>query len=130
MSAGGPGILRLGFLADGAFKLLVAAAHLLLLPTLVDLLGAPAGMIALTAAMVALSAIAEIVFALRSGEGTHTKYLIAYDSGWVLATVLALMLGSGPGGWVWLAFQAAASPVLALAFLRGREQLVTSSTSL
>lgn len=111
-------LLRVGFLADGLFKLLMAAIYGALSPTLAALFDVPERLLVLTAVMVALSACAEGWYALADGAGTHTRFLIAYDGSWVLATVLALVLGAGAGGWVWLCFQAAASPLLALLFLR------------
>lgn len=113
-------VLRLGFLADGIFKLLVAALYVALSSTLADLFAVPGWLLLLTALLVALSAVAEIRYALVDGAGDRTGHLIAYDSSWVLATVLALVLGAGAGGWVWLGFQALASPVLATVFFRRR----------
>lgn len=119
MTNRGPSLLRIGFLADGIFKLLVAAAYLVVQPILSDLLGVPAWVLVLSAVAVSLSGVAEIVFSLTSGDGTHTRFLVAYDSAWVLATVLAVLLGSGAGGWIWLFYQVVASSLMALAFTRG-----------
>lgn len=113
-------LLRLGFLADGLFKLLVAVFYLGWSTLVSDLLGVPGWVPVLAALMVALSAAAEIRYALVDGAGTHTMLLVLYDGSWVLATLLALVLGAGAGGWVWLGFQAIASPVLAVLFLRRR----------
>lgn len=113
------GLLRAGFLADGLFKLLVAAAYLVLNAAFSDLLGVGTWWLAATAAMVALSGVAEIVFAARSGAGSHTRYLVAYDGGWILVTVIVLLLGPASWGWAWLLYQALASPLIAIAFVRG-----------
>lgn len=119
MTGRGPGLLRIGFLTDGVFKLLVAAAYLAARPLLGTLLDVPAWVLVLTAVAVALSGVAETVFALSSGAGTHIRFLVGYDSGWVLVTVLAVLLGPGAGGWIWLFYQVVASALMALAFSRG-----------
>lgn len=110
-------LLRIGFLADGLFKLLVAVLYLGWSTMFSDLLGVPGWLPVLAALMVALSAAAEIRYALTDGAGTHTMLLVVYDGTWLLATLFALVLGAGAGGWVWLGFQGIASPVLAALFL-------------
>ncbi len=114
--------LRFGFLGDGCFKLLVAATYVALLPPLADVLGADRWLLIATAALVAASGVAEIAFAVRSGAGSHTRYLIAYDSGWVAATVAATLLaanGVAVAGTLWLVFQLLASPLVAAVFAFG-----------
>ncbi|GAA1712765.1 hypothetical protein GCM10009809_06110 [Isoptericola hypogeus] len=115
-------MVRLGFLADGVWKALVGVAMLALLRALVDELGAPGWLLGVTAAAVLASAAAEAAYAVRNGAGTHTKYLVAYDSGWVLVSVLALVLARSDVGlaWVlWLGYQLVAAPLLAVIFARG-----------
>lgn len=110
--------LRFGFIADGCFKLLVAAA----LPPLSPRLGAQRGLALATSTAVASSGIAEIAFGVRSGAGSHTRHLAAYDSGWLAVTGVAAALatrGSPHGGRLWLGYQAAASVPLALVFAAG-----------
>ncbi|MFC0672841.1 hypothetical protein [Brachybacterium hainanense] len=116
------GLLRIGFLADGVVKLLVASAYGGLRVPLAQLLGASAGLLLLTAVLVAASGVAEVVYAVRSGAGSHTRYLIVYDGGWLLVTVGAALIGIGEGragGGIWLLAQALGSLGIAIVFVRG-----------
>lgn len=112
-------LLRAGFVADGCFKLLVAAA----LPAAASRMGWSSRLALAASGAVAVSAAAEIDFGVRSGAGSHTRYLAAYDTGWLAASGLATLLarrGSPHAGRVWLGYQAAASVPLTLAFSRLR----------
>ena len=114
--------LRVGFLADGVFKLLVASIYVVLLPVVTYFLDTSPWLLAATATLVAISGIAEIAFALRNGAGSHTRYLVAYDSGWVTVTVIAALLAFNDvlgAGTLWLAFQLLASPLVAVVFALG-----------
>jgi hypothetical protein len=114
--------LRFGFLADGVFKLLVAATYVVLLQTLTGALGVASWLLVATAALVGASGVAEIAFALRCGAGSHTRYLVAYDSGWVAATGVAALLafyGVAGAGELWLGYQLLASPLVAVLFALG-----------
>ncbi len=113
--------LRLGYIADGCFKLLVAAA----LPTAATRIGASRHLAVVASGAVLASAVSEIDFGVRSGSGSHTRYLVAYDSGWLAASGLAAFLArreAPHAGRVWLGYQAAASIPLAIAFSRGRRR--------
>lgn len=115
-------LLRIGFFADGVFKAVVAVVMLVLLEPITRHNGAPAWLLLLTVLAVSISAVAEIAYAARNGTGTHTKYLVAYDAGWFLATAAALFLvfGRGAEGWtLWLSYQVIASPIIAIVFFRG-----------
>ncbi|WP_051662428.1 MULTISPECIES: hypothetical protein [unclassified Microbacterium] len=120
--------LRVGFLADGVFKLLVASIYVVLLQVMTDFLDAPPWLLVATAALVATSGIAEITFALRSGAGSHTRYLVAYDSGWVIVTFIAALLAFNDvlgAGTFWLAYQLLASPLVAAVFAFGARRAQT-----
>lgn len=109
--------LRLGFVADGCFKLLVAAA----LPAAAARVDASRRLAVAASGAVLVSAVSEIDFGVRSGAGSHTRYLVAYDSGWLAASGVAaffLRRGSPHAGPVWLGYQAVASVPLAIAFIR------------
>ncbi|GAB3749264.1 hypothetical protein [Microlunatus parietis] len=116
-------MLRFGFVADGVWKALVGAAMLALLPWLISSADAPGWLLGLTAVAVLASAAAEIAFGIHSGAGSHTKYLVAYDAGWVLASVASVLLITAlgaTGAWtLWLCYQLAAAPVAAVVFARG-----------
>ena len=111
--------LRLGFIADGCFKVLVAAA----LPAVAARVETSRHLAVAASGAVLVSAVSEFDFGVRSGAGSHTRYLAAYDSGWLAATSVAVLLlrrRSPHAGRVWLGYQAIASVPLALAFSRGR----------
>lgn len=111
--------LRLGFIADGCFKVLVAAA----LPAVAARVETSRHLAVAASGAVLVSAVSEIDFGVRSGAGSHTRYLAAYDSGWLAATSVAVLLlrrRSPHAGRVWLGYQAIASVPIALAFSRGR----------
>ena len=115
-------LLRIGFFADGVFKAAVAVAMLVLFALTTDNLGAPGRLLLVTAFAVSASAVAEISFAVRNGSGTHTKYLVVYDAGWILVSVVVLVLPlqcSGYGSVLWLSYQLILSPVVAVLFLHG-----------
>lgn len=110
-------LLRLGFVADGCFKLLVAAC----LPAAATRIGASSPLAVTASAAVLASAVTEIDFGVRSGAASHTRYLAAYDSGWLATTGIAVLMarkGSPLAGKVWLGYQAIAAVPLALAFSR------------
>lgn len=115
-------LLRLGFVADGCFKLLIAAC----LPAVAPRIGASSRIALAASSAVAASAVTEIDFGVRSGAASHTRYLAAYDTGWLAASAVAALLarkGSPLAGKVWLGYQAIASVPLALVFGRGRREL-------
>ncbi|WP_193070952.1 hypothetical protein [Brevibacterium sp. FME37] len=115
-------VLRIGFFADGVFKALVAVAMLTFLEPIKDYRGTPVWLLLLTAMVVSVSAVAEIVYSARNGAGTHTKYLVAYDAGWVLfsAAAVFLTLNFGVDGWtLWLSYQLFVSPIIAVVFVHG-----------
>ncbi|WP_275005451.1 hypothetical protein [Promicromonospora iranensis] len=114
--------LRFGFLADGVFKLLVTSTYAVLLQTLTGALDVDPWLLVAAAVFVGAGGVAEIAFALRSGSGSHTRYLVAYDSGWVAVTVVAALLAFNgvPGaGTLWLAYQLLASLLVAVVFALG-----------
>ncbi|TGD12965.1 MULTISPECIES: hypothetical protein [Brevibacterium] len=115
-------ILRVGFFADGVFKAIVALAMLVLYEPLTENQGVPGWLFLLTVVAVVSSAVAEIAYAVRNGAGRLTKHLLAYDAGWILVTIGALLLALrfGVPGWtLWFGYQLVASPIVAMVFFRG-----------
>jgi hypothetical protein len=93
-----------------------------LLQTLTGALDVDPWLLVAAAVFVGAGGVAEIAFALRSGSGSHTRYLVAYDSGWVAVTVVAALLAFNgvPGaGTLWLAYQLLASLLVAVVFALG-----------
>lgn len=114
--------LAVGYLADGIFKAVLAAGYALAAAPIGRLLGVDVPLILITAGILLLSGVAEIVFARHRPIRPYVWYLVGYDSGWLALTVLALILagqGSSAGGELWFAYQALGSAVLATAFAIG-----------
>ena len=95
-------LLRLGFVADGCFKLVVAAC----LPAVASRIGSSPGLGLTASIAVAASAAREIDVGVRSGSSCRPRYLAAYDSGWLAATAVAVALAQ------WERVQAAASDAM------------------
>lgn len=110
--------LRIGFLGDGVFKAVLAVVYAAAAGPIRDALDVGAATILIAAGLLFLSGLAECAFALRSAAPSHTEYLIAYDTGWILATLVAVLLMSSGGGF-WFGYQAIASALLTVAFATG-----------
>ncbi|TCN50747.1 hypothetical protein EV641_11123 [Rhodococcus sp. SMB37] len=110
--------LRIGFLGDGLFKVVLAVTYSAAVAPIANTLNMSVATIVIAAAMLLLSGIAEVVFALRSAAPSHTKYLIGYDSGWIVVTLVVLAMMTS-GGAFWFGYQAVASAALAIAFMVG-----------
>lgn len=120
---------RTGFLLDALFKGGVALTYAGLAVPIGEALLVPAGVVRATAVPVLLSGVAEGVFAIRSAAATHTRYLVAYDGGWVLVTGLCAALlagGATVAGPIWFGYQAIASLAVAVAFAAGTRAPVRS----
>lgn len=124
-----PRWLRAGFLADGCFKLAVAGGYAVFGSPLADLLQTPGWLLGTTAALVGASGIAETVFAVRRGTRSHVGVLAGYDGGWVLVSVIALLVGGAGGGHLWLGYQAIGSAVLAAIFTHGARRTAIRTES-
>ena len=115
--------LRLGFLADGVFKLIVAIGYLVVASVAVAALQVDLWLVVATATAMAASAVAEVVFAVRRATRSHVPHLMVFDSGWLVVTVVAILL-AGRGidavpGQLWFGYQLLAAPVVAVLFLMG-----------
>ena len=116
--------IRIGVLADGVFKIVLAAAYAAFSAPLSNALDVPGWIIQATAILVAGSGIAEIV-ASRHPERRQVIMLAVYDSAWVVASGVAVLTagrGVGGSGSAWFLFQAIASIILAALFLMRRER--------
>lgn len=117
-SGGGSRAIRGGVLADGCFKLVLAAAYAFFAAPLGAWLGAPNWLVVVTALGLAVSGIAEILASNRL-ERRHVLLLAAYDITWLVISIVALTVasqgvsGSGP---VWLVYQVVGSAALAVLF--------------
>jgi hypothetical protein len=118
-TAAAAGARRTGVIGDGVFKVLLGAGFLVGAVGLGHTLGVPIWlMIASGAALMASGGI-EIRYVRRRMARTYLRLMIAYDSGWLLATLAGLLIawrGGSAGGEVWTGYQAVA-PLLLTALL-------------
>lgn len=105
-----------GALADGAFKVVLGAACLAGAAPLGRLLGTPAWLMAVAGVGLLIGGGVGIGCTRSRSQRTYVRLMVAYDSGWVLATLTGLLLawrGGTAGGEVWVGYQAAASVAFA-----------------
>lgn len=108
-----------GAIADGAFKVLLAAVSITGAAPLGRLLGTPAWLMVVSGVALLIGGGIEIRYTRSRSVRTCTQLMIAYDSGWVLAALTGLLMtrqGSTAGGEVWMGYQTAA-PILFAALL-------------
>ncbi|MFC7819683.1 hypothetical protein ACFUTR_34315 [Streptomyces sp. NPDC057367] len=100
-----------GAIADGAFKVLLAAVYIAGAAPLGRLLGTPVWLMVVSGVALLIGGGVGIGYTRRRSMRTYMRLMIAYDSGWVLAALAGLLTawqGSGAGGEVWVVYQAAA----------------------
>ena len=115
----GGAVLRGGFVADGVFKLATAALFAVGARWLATRLDAPAWLVLAAAVTLALCGVVELALARTGDLRRSTRFLVAYDSGWVLVTVAAVLLAwstTPGGGWAWLGYQAVGATALGAVF--------------
>ncbi|MFH8242655.1 hypothetical protein [Streptomyces sp. NPDC018321] len=108
-----------GAIADGAFKMLLAAVYVADAAPLGRLLGTPAWLMVVSGVALLIGGGVEIGYTRRRSMRTYMRFMITYDSGWVLAALAGLLMawqGSGAVGEVWVVYQTAA-PVAFTALL-------------
>lgn len=109
-----------GIVADGVFKVLLAAVCIAGAAPLGRLLGVPGWLMAASGLALLVGGGIEIRYARRRPLRTYLRLMVAYDTGWVLTAVVGLLLvwrGNGAGGEVWIGYQTAA-PLAFAALLR------------
>lgn len=115
-------MMKLGFVADGVFKLLVAVALCAFLPAIESFLIAPRWLAITAAVLLFLSAATEISYGVRKGEKSHVRYLAIFDGLWVIATILAIIFAvaeNPAAGYVWLGYVGLGSLAIAVVFTTG-----------
>jgi hypothetical protein len=106
----------MGIIADGVFKVLLAAVYIVGAAPLGRLLGVPAWLMVVSGAALLIGGGIEIGYVRSRPIRTYIRLMVAYDSGWVLAALAGLLMewqGSSAGGEVWIGYQTAAPVVLA-----------------
>jgi len=109
--------LTAGIIADGVFKVVLAAAYIAGAAPLGRLLGVSGLLMVVSGAALLISGGIEIGYARSRPVRTCLRLMVAYDSGWVLAALAGLLMawrGSGAGGQVWIGYQTAAPVVFAV----------------
>ncbi|MGW5973320.1 hypothetical protein [Streptomyces sp. NPDC055186] len=122
---------RVGAIADGAFKVLLAAAYVAGAAPLGRLLGTPAWLMVVSGAALLIGGGIEIRYTRNRSMRTCTRLMIAYDSGWVLATLTGLLMarqGSSAAGEVWMGYQTAAPIMFAALLVTAAPVRITSDT--
>ncbi|MFE7478686.1 hypothetical protein [Streptomyces sp. NPDC057552] len=110
-----------GATADGVFKVVLGAAFVLGHTRLGDPLGVPAWLMAVSGVALLIGGGIEIRYVRRRPMATCLRLMIAYDSGWVVASAAALVMawrGSTAGGELWVAYLTAAPLLLAALLIR------------
>ncbi|MFY4719283.1 hypothetical protein [Streptomyces sp. LaBMicrA B280] len=100
-----------GAIADGAFKVLLAAVCIAGAAPLGRLLGTPAWLMVASGVALLIGGGIEIRYTRSRSMRTYTQLMIAYDSGWVLTALTGFLMarqGSTVGGEVWMGYQTAA----------------------
>lgn len=120
-----------GAIADGTFKVLLAAVCIAGAAPLGRTLGAPAWLMVVSGAALLIGGGIEIRYTRSRSMRTFTQLMIAYDSGWVLTALTGLLMarqGSSAGGEVWMGYQTAAPLAFAALLVAAAPTQMTSDT--
>ncbi|WP_051741441.1 hypothetical protein [Streptomyces xylophagus] len=118
-----------GIIADGAFKVLLAAVYVVGSAPLGRLLGVPVWLMVVAGVTLLIGGGIEIGYVRSRSMRTYTRLMVAYDSGWVLTALAGVLMawqGGTAGGEVWIGYQAAA-PVVFAALLAAATSTQTAS---
>ncbi|MCX4410030.1 hypothetical protein OG840_53030 [Streptomyces sp. NBC_01764] len=118
-----------GVIADGVFKVLLGVAYIVGAAPLGRLLGAPAWLMVASGVTLLIGGGIEIGYTRSRSLRTYTRFMVAYDSGWVLSALGGALLawqGSSAGGEVWIGYQTAA-PIVFAALLAAANPAQTAS---
>lgn len=120
---------KVGAIADGAFKVLLAAVYIVGVAPLGRLLGTPAWLMVVSGVTLLIGGGIEIGYTRIRSMCTYTRLMVAYDSGWVLTALVGALMawqGSSAGGEVWIGYQTAA-PIAFAALLIAAKPARTAS---
>ncbi|MFD8568954.1 hypothetical protein [Streptomyces sp. NPDC059639] len=113
---------RTGIVADGVFKVVLAAVYAVGAAPLGGRLGVPVWLMIASGVALLIGGGAELAYLRSRTIPTYMRLMIGYDSCWVLATVVGLLVAwrsSGPdsvAGEIWIGYQAVA-PLILVALL-------------
>ncbi|MFD8426340.1 MULTISPECIES: hypothetical protein [Streptomyces] len=120
-----------GAIADGAFKVLLAAVYIAAAAPLGRLLGTSAWLMVVSGVALLIGGGIEIRYTRSRSMRTYTQLMIAYDSGWVLTALTGFLMarqGSSAGGEVWIGYQTAAPLVFAALLVAAAPTQMTSES--
>lgn len=120
-----------GAIADGAFKVLLAAVYIAGAVPLGRILGTPAWLMVVSGVALLIGGGIEIRYTRSRSMRTYTQLMIAYDSGWALMALTGLLMarqGSSAGGEVWMGYQTAAPLAFAALLITATPTRMTSDT--
>ncbi|MFI0737355.1 hypothetical protein ACH4PU_04455 [Streptomyces sp. NPDC021100] len=103
--------MRAGVVSDGVFKVVLGAAFVIGASWLDGPLGAPSWLLIASGVALLAGGGVELGYVRRRPLAGYLRLMIAYDGGWALATLAALLVawrGGTAGGEIWLGYQAAA----------------------
>ncbi|MBJ7907299.1 hypothetical protein IF655_28830 [Streptomyces sp. DSM 110735] len=109
-----------GALADGIFKVLLAAACLAAAAPLGRLLGVPVWLLLVSGVALLICGGIELGCTRSRSMRTYTRLMIAYDTGWVLTALVGFLVawrGGSAGGEVWVGYQTVAPLAFAVRLL-------------
>ncbi|WP_174361655.1 hypothetical protein [Nocardia paucivorans] len=123
---------RMGILADGVVKVILAGAYTLGAVPLGHRLGVETWAMIVCGAALLVGGGFEIGYFRHRPLRTYTRLMTAYDSGWVLATLVGLLVvwrGGSAGGEVWIGYQTVAPLVTAALLVAAAPAQMTSNVS-
>ncbi|MFI0352366.1 hypothetical protein [Actinomadura sp. 9N407] len=110
---------RVGAIADGAVKVMLGAAFIIGAGGFGELLGVSTWLMVVAGVALLIGGGVEIRYVRSRSMRTYLRLMVLYDSGWVLATLVGLLMawqGGSAGGEVWIGYQTAA-PIMLTALL-------------
>lgn len=120
-----------GAIADGAFKVLLAAVYIAGAAPLGRVFGTPAWLMVVSGVALLIGGGIEIRYTRSRSMRTYTQLMIAYDSGWALTALTGLLMarqGSSAGGEVWMGYQTAAPLAFAALLITATPTQMISET--
>ncbi|MEU6579290.1 hypothetical protein [Nocardia sp. NPDC046763] len=97
-----------GIISDGGVKVALAAAYVIASATLAHRLGVATWQMPVSGAALLIAGGIEITYLRRRPLRTYLRLMAAYDSGWVAATLIGVLLafrGNSAAGVVWIGYQ-------------------------
>ncbi|MFJ9367107.1 hypothetical protein ACIRRA_22160 [Nocardia sp. NPDC101769] len=120
-----------GIVSDGGVKVALAAAYTIGGGTLGHRLGVETWLMAASGAALLIAGGIEITYLRRRPLRTYLRMMVAYDSGWVAATVVGVLLvwrGDSTAGVVWIGYQTVAPLALAALLAAATPAQATTAT--